>query len=111
MGRLNPVEYRHCDVQYNHVWLKPLCLGDQITSVVGRADHFEVRPQKRHHPFKYETMIVGNKHRRPRQGTLSFHDQHCEPRVPCPDTDLRIRAQPTTLDPPPCWQQLGELTG
>jgi hypothetical protein len=94
------------------VWLKPLCLSDQITAVIGRADHFKVRLQKRHHPFKYETMIVGNQHRRPRQGTPLFHDdQHCESKRPCPEPHLRIRSSSLHARAPPRLQQLGELTG
>ncbi len=40
---LNSAENRHSNVQYNHIWLKPLCFVDQGPSIINSPDHFKVR--------------------------------------------------------------------
>ena len=44
VGGLNPVEYWHRNVQYNHVRLKPMRFSNQVSSIVDVADYVKVRP-------------------------------------------------------------------
>ncbi len=68
----NSGKERHRDVQYNHIWLKPLSFADQGPSVMDNPDHFKVRLQKGLNTFEYEMMVVGKEDPWPRQDLPLF---------------------------------------
>jgi len=43
MCGFNSGEYWHPDIQYNHIWLKPLCFAHQGLSIINGSDHVKVR--------------------------------------------------------------------
>src|SRR5262252_1055671 len=61
MGGFNSVEYWHGYVQYDNVWFKLFCFGEQVPSISSRPDHLKVALEKSQHALKHHTMVVGDK--------------------------------------------------
>ncbi len=55
---LNSGENWHSDVQYDHIWLKPLCFADQGPSIINSPDHVKVRLQQRENTVEHRMMVV-----------------------------------------------------
>ncbi|HEY7095720.1 MAG TPA: hypothetical protein VH437_03290 [Terriglobales bacterium] len=58
VGGLNTRQFRHSDVEYDHVGMQARGFSDQRSTITDGSYHIEVRLQNRCEPVYYRWMVV-----------------------------------------------------